>query len=152
MIFLKKERGFSLLEVVAAIVIIGIVLLSFSQIFIQTSKTAHKNNEKLATINLADAMLVRLKAESFNLDPTIIDVNNYFKDTTENDPTKKKPPTLIKMNDKEYEISYVASQSKDNFENAQYTEFDLNLIKVVVTVTAPDGKIKGSSEGYVALE
>ncbi|MBD8038249.1 type II secretion system protein [Solibacillus sp. A46] len=149
---LQKENGFSLIEVVAAIVIIGIVLLSFSQIFIQTSKTAHKNNEKLTTINLADAMLVRLKAESFIHNQTITDVNNYFKDMTESDPTKKKPPTLIKMNDKEYKVSYVASQSNSLVNNATYSEKDLKLVKVVVTVTAPDGKTKGSSEGYVALE
>ena len=35
----KKESGFTLIEVVASIVIITIVLLSFSQLFIQSNKT-----------------------------------------------------------------------------------------------------------------
>lgn len=148
---LKEERGFSLIEVVAAIVIIGIVLLSFSQLFIQSNKIAHKNNEKLTTINLADAMLVRLKSESFTHNPNISNVNDYFKDSN-SDPTQKKPPTLIKMNNKEYVVSYVASQSNSKINNSTYSETNLKLVKVVVTVTAPDGKTKGSSEGYVALE
>lgn len=150
--FLKKESGFSLIEVVAAIMIIGIVLLSFSQLFIQTNKIAHKNNEKLTTINLADAMLVRLKSEPFSYDPAITDVNDYFIDPKEQDPLKKKPQTLIKMNEKEYEVSYVAKQHTQNHNHAGFTEYDLKLVTVIVTVTAPDGKIKSSSEGYVVLE
>ncbi|MGN7478840.1 type IV pilus modification PilV family protein [Solibacillus silvestris] len=149
---LKQERGFSLIEVVAAILIVGIVLVSFSQLFIQSNKIAHKNNEKLITVNLADAMLVRLKAESFTYSSTITDPNKYFIDTTQSDRTKKKPPTLIRMNDKDYEVSYNASQNNQMITNASYSEKDLKLIKVVVTVTAPDGKTKGSSEGFVALE
>ena len=115
-------------------------------------KLAHKNNEKLATVNLADAMLARLKYESFTKDATISDVNNYFIDNSESDPTKKIPPTLINMNGKEYKVTYAASQNSSKVTNANYSEKQLNLIKVVVTVTAPDGKIKGASEGYVSLE
>ena len=37
--FLKKERGFSLIEVVAAIVIVSIILLSFFGLFLQSKKT-----------------------------------------------------------------------------------------------------------------
>ena len=150
--FIKKERGFTLIEVVASIVIIGIVLISFSQLFIQSNKTAAHNNEKLVTINLADAALVKLKSESFTKDASITDVNQYFVDNSESDRTKKKPPLEINMNGKKYEVSYTASQSNTNVTNSKYSEKDLDLIKVVVTVTAPDGKIKGSSEGYVSLE
>ncbi|MER2008533.1 MAG: prepilin-type N-terminal cleavage/methylation domain-containing protein [Psychrobacillus sp.] len=149
---LKEERGFSLIEVVASLIIITIVLLSFSQLFIQSNKIVHKNNEKLITVNLADAMLVRLKSESFSYNPDFSNVNEYFKDTIETDPVKKKPPTLIKMNNKEYVVSYVSSQSNSKIINSNYSETNLKLVKVVVTVTAPDGKTKGSSEGYVALE
>lgn len=148
----KQERGYSLIEVVAAIVIIGIVLLGFSQMFIQSNKIAHKNNEKLVTVNLADAMLASLKHGSLTKDSTITNLNHYFMDNSETDRTKKNPPTLIRMNGKEYDVTYTASQNKDKVENATYSEEQLNLIKVVVTVTAPDGKTKGASEGYVSLE
>ena len=151
---IKKESGFTLIEIIASIVIITLVLLSFSQLFIQSSKTAAHNNEKLVTINLADAALVKLKSESFTKDASITNVNQYFEDNVEPDPTKKKPPLAIDINGKRYSVSYTASQSDNivHVKNSNNTEKDLDLIKVVVTVTAPDGKIKGSSEGYVSLE
>lgn len=149
---LNNERGFTLIEVVASIVIIAIVLISFSQLFIQTNKTAAKNNEKLVTVNLADAALVKLKSETFAKNSSITNVNNYFVDNVESDPTKKKPPLAIEMNGKSYSVAYAASQSNSTVTNSNHSEKDLNLIKVVVTVTAPDGKTKGSSEGYVSLE
>ena len=148
----KEESGFNLIEVVASIVIIGIILISFSQLFIQSNKTAAHNNEKLVTINLADAMLVKLKSETFTKDSSITDMNKYFKDSSEPDHTKKKPPLAIQMNGKTYAVSYQASQSNSKLANSNYSEEALGLIKVVVTVTAPNGKIKGSSEGYVSLE
>ncbi len=97
-------------------------------------------------------MLVRLKSESFAYNSTITDPNSYFIDATQSDRTKKRPPTLIKMNGKDYEVSYSASLNSQQVNNASYSEKDLKLVKVVVTVTAPDGKTKGSSEGFVALE
>lgn len=150
--FLKQNRGFSLIEVVVAIVIIGIILISFSQLFIQSNKVAHKNNDRLVTIQLADAMLARLRAAPFSHNNTITNPNDYFIDQTQTDETKKNPPTLIKLNGKLYKVVYRASQSTRNIDTSSYSEKDLKLIKVVVTVTAPDGKTKGSSEGYVALE
>ena len=149
-----KERGFSLIEVVASIVIIAILLISFSQLFIQANKTAAYNNEKLVTINLADAALARLQEETFAKNPSFTNVNNYFMDTSIKEPTEKKPPLAILMNGKSYSITYTASQNskKELITNSTYSEKELDLIKVVVTVTAPDGKIKGSSEGYVSLE
>ena len=59
----NNQKGFSLIEVIASIVIISIVLLSFFQLFVQSNKTAAANNEKLVVINLADAQLERLKLD-----------------------------------------------------------------------------------------
>lgn len=149
---LKNDQGFSIVEIVASIIIISIILLSFSQLIIQSNKYALKNNEKLVTINLADAILVKLKSQVFAENPTITDMNDYFKDNTEADPVKKNPPLQIKMNGKIYKISYVASQNPNKLNNTKSSEKELKLIKVRVTVTAPDNKTKGTTEGYVSLE
>lgn len=152
--FINNEEGVSLIELLAAMAIVTILLLSFAQLFIQSNKTAAYNNEKLVTINLADAALAKLQSETFTKRPAITNVNEYFIDSEEKLPTNKKPPVAIEMNGKTYAISYEASQSgaAPDMGNFNYSEKTLNLIKVVVTVTAPDGKIKGSSEGYVSLE
>ena len=87
----NSEQGFSLVEVIASIVIIGIVLLSFSHFFINTNKTAVKNNEKLILMNLANAELERLKLVGYNATTTptsaISDFNGYLVDITNVDCT-----------------------------------------------------------------
>lgn len=139
---MNNQRGFTLLEVVASIVIISIILLSFAQLFIQSNKTAAYNNEKLVTINLADAMLAKAQAtkgvfDSFVLDPTKTDAQT----------------TNFTMNSKDYLVIFNASQSVDTPTNARYSEAALKLVKVVVTVCPKngddscEGKTKGTSEG-----
>lgn len=59
----------------------------------------------------------------------------------------------MELNKEIYTITYTPSQQNNrNYVNSQFTEKDLNLIKVVVTVTSPNGKTKSSSEGYVSIE
>lgn len=45
--YLKNNQGMSLIEVVAALLIIGIVLISFFGLLIQSNKTTHKSNDIL---------------------------------------------------------------------------------------------------------
>ncbi|MGE7092979.1 type IV pilus modification PilV family protein [Lysinibacillus sp. NPDC048646] len=137
---MKSQKGFSLIEVIASIVLISIILLSFAQLFISTNKTAAINTEKLVTVNLADAVLAKLKSEPHHKIATN-DLNDYFKDLLEMD-----------LNGKTYSITYTPSQHNNKYANSNFTEKELNLIKVVVTVTSPNGKTKGSSEGYVSIE
>lgn len=57
------QNGFTLVETLASIVLLVIILLSFTQLFVQTNKAANINNEKLVVINLADGILEGLKAK-----------------------------------------------------------------------------------------
>ncbi|QCR32032.1 prepilin-type N-terminal cleavage/methylation domain-containing protein [Lysinibacillus sp. SGAir0095] len=146
---LQNPKGFTLIEVVASIIIITIILLSISQLFIQTNRTAVTNTEKLVTINLADAMLERVRAKTYT---KATDIQRYFVDTTQTNKKLKNPPLEIDLNGRTNTVSYKSSQSTTKSKNATYTEKDLNLIKVVVTVTSPNGTTKGSSEGYVSID
>ncbi|WAA12846.1 type IV pilus modification PilV family protein [Fervidibacillus halotolerans] len=57
----KGRAGFTLLEVVVAITILSITILTFFQIFMFSQKTANSNNEKIVAIHLAKATLERVK-------------------------------------------------------------------------------------------
>ncbi len=43
--YLKNNQGMTLIEVVAALLIIGIVLISFFGLLVQSNKTTHKSND-----------------------------------------------------------------------------------------------------------
>lgn len=143
LIKIKKENGFTLIEVVASIVIITIVLTSFAALFIQNNKTAVYNNEKLVVINLAHAELERLK-----IDPFIKNgegVNNQgkiTKPTTSNytDKTTK----ITSLNNRDYTITITANQS------AQEKIF--KIINVTIEAMSSNGKAKNSVEGYVEYD
>lgn len=122
----NDEKGFTLVEIVASIVIITIVLLSFFQFFIQNNKVANSNTEKLVVVNLSHYYLDRLKLERNLSDP--IDTKQH----------------IHTMNNRPYTITVDTSQSTH--------EIEMKLVNVVVTVTSENGTTKGVAEGYVPYD
>lgn len=142
----KDQSGFTLVETLASLVLLSIILLGFFQLFVHTNKTAKVNNEKLIVINLADGVLEGLKAKPMKE----IETNNVQDYFTYLNPTN--PANSIELNNRVYKVTYQASQSSTIYGNNSNSEKILKLIKVVVTVTAPDGKTKSTTEGYVSIE
>lgn len=142
------NKGFTLVETLASMVLLVIILLSFTQLFIQTNEEAKQNNEKLVVINLADGVLEGLKVKPMKEIKTATDVQDYFKVSTNPDA----PSDTLSFDGKTYKVTYSASQSTTKYTNGFNSEKDLKLMKVVVTVTAPNGRTKSSSEGYVSIE
>ncbi|GKW46804.1 prepilin-type N-terminal cleavage/methylation domain-containing protein [Planococcus sp. NCCP-2050] len=131
---MKNEKGFTLVEVLASLVIISIVLVSFMVIFGNTNRLAVTNSEKLVVINLADAYLERVKVNPNEF------INNY----------PPAPPTSIsngktlppyKINDKFYRITIDVSQNS--------SEVSLSLLNVKVSVQSTKTNMKSTVEGYV---
>lgn len=134
MIICQNEKGFTLVEVIASLVLISIILLSFFQIFIQTNKVANTNTEKLVIINLADAQLERLQIDSTELKAIGSSKLSAEKGVSLN-------PILL--NNKTYSVNVKLYPNSN--------DANLKLYNLVVTVTAQDGKTKSSVEGYVSL-
>lgn len=61
---MKLEHGFTLLELLASIVIIVIVLTSFFSFFSQSAMFSKKNEENLVAMNLAREVLETVKKEA----------------------------------------------------------------------------------------
>ena len=134
-----KDNGFTLIEVIASIVIISIVLISFSQIVVMNNKVAASNNDKLIAINLAEAELERIKIQPFEesfiqkptdqpLDDVISEVQRQFINEGHN--------TNF------YTVEFSFTQS--------HNEFNTKVIHVEVTVKYKDSKSK--MEGYLAYD
>lgn len=125
---MKNENGFTLVEVLASLVIITIILLSFSRIFIQNNDHANLNTEKLVAIHLADAYLERLRIEGKKVVPN--SANNIFK-------------TSMLMNKKTYPIDVKVVSDTEN---------GLPLQNIVVTVSTSDERSHATVEGYIAYD
>ncbi|MDN3426944.1 prepilin-type N-terminal cleavage/methylation domain-containing protein [Microbacterium sp. APC 3898] len=133
----KNERGFTLVEVLASLVILSIVLMSFMAVFANTNRLAVSNSEKLVVINLADAYLERVKANpSEFISP--------FPPTKVNE-SKGKALNSFEMNNKKYKVTIKVTQTAD-----EYNKF--TLLNIVVTVNSESSKHKSSVEGYIPYE
>ncbi|WP_066292820.1 type IV pilus modification PilV family protein [Bacillus sp. FJAT-29937] len=55
--FLKNEKGLTLIEILVAITLLSIVLITFFTIFIQSAKFTHYNKEKLTAIDVGEKVV-----------------------------------------------------------------------------------------------
>ncbi|MCH4825619.1 MAG: type II secretion system GspH family protein [Planococcus sp. (in: firmicutes)] len=141
---MNNEKGFTLLEVLAAMAILSIVLMSFMAVFANTDRLAIRNSEKLIIINLADAYLERIKINPSEfigtLPPTLTSCPSP--DTSKKCKTVTVTPDPI--NEKTYAVTIIMKQDS--------TEQGLKLLDTTVQVSSADSKIKSSVEGYVSYE
>jgi prepilin-type N-terminal cleavage/methylation domain-containing protein len=159
-----SEKGFTLVEVLASLVIISIILMSSVAIFSNTNALAVNNSEKLVVINLADAYLERLKTDPVG---TLSNSDNDIEVTLSEMINLNSCPILklekicpeiilnneiTKLNDKQYKVSVQFSQTQSKTASRIHSEKDLQLINVLVTVSSPTSNISSSVEGYIADE
>ncbi|WP_411567610.1 type II secretion system protein J [Sporosarcina sp. GW1-11] len=78
---MKNEKGFTLVEVLAALTILGIVFVSFMTIFPQMTNINSKTEAKLETMNLAKRELAFWKDDPLPLEEKEY-LKNIKKDTT----------------------------------------------------------------------
>lgn len=143
--FVQKRDGFTLVEVLAAVVIISIILIGVVNLLNFTNKTAYSNNAKLVSINLAKASIERIKIQPNNYF-NVEDIEFTSEDCSPSVSKCTKIQEQIIVNDQTYDVEFQLSQSKD--------EAELQLINTVVTVElVNDDKrtIESTVEGYINL-
>lgn len=77
----SNERGLTLVEILAALVILGIVFIGFMTIFPQMSDVNKRTEAKLVTMNSAKEILVDLKAN-----PSKLSQESLYKKSTAQQP------------------------------------------------------------------
>lgn len=149
----NNQTGFTLVEVLASVVLISIVLIGVFNLMIFTNKTATSNNEHLVAINLGKATIERMKLDygSFIEKPSskpdyVFDRNgketyDLHKCQALFEDKQCKMLYKPKINNKDYNIVIDVSQNHE--------EKRLKLINVVVTVKDIDNKMNHKVEGYV---
>lgn len=72
--FKLNENGLTLIEVLASIVILSIVLISFSSILLQSVKHTKYNEEKLTAVDIAEEVVGMMRGTK----STKVDVTKYL--------------------------------------------------------------------------
>ncbi len=136
---MSNNRGFTLVEVLASIVILGILASAFFQFFVFSQKTTTGNQEKLVAINIAQGVLERVKN---NVYPEINVPQTYNESICNSTDETCKKRYKIDINNQAYSIKIeVGGQLEDSM--------DLHSVKV--TVYGVDGRKESAVKGFVEL-
>jgi prepilin-type N-terminal cleavage/methylation domain-containing protein len=145
---MRNNHGFTLVEILASIVILGLIATVFFQMFIFSQKTTTGNQEKLVAINVAQGVLERLNHSNFyneitspGSSPVIHYPMTYTKANCSGDDCDDK--YTIKINNIDYEIEITVEEK---------LESEMNLHQVKVRILGEDKKPKSSVKGFVEIK
>jgi prepilin-type N-terminal cleavage/methylation domain-containing protein len=106
---LKNNRGLTLIELLVSITILGIVLLSFMNFFLQSSTYTNVNQKKTVGVNVARNVLMFMEKQNF------LEVRNYFHDVNNGS----------KPSESDYLTLFICEAKYKTFSNSS-TESELN--------------------------
>lgn len=80
----RNEDGLTLIEILASLVIISIVLISFSTILLQATKHTKYNEEKLTEVDIAEEVIGKIRATdkscgTIKTEVEAVDYKDYYK-------------------------------------------------------------------------
>lgn len=144
-ILFKQQKGFTLLEVLAAIIILSTLLLAVINLLNFNNKVSVSNTENLVAINLAKASIERIKAQENKIIKMLPELDEKEEiEFTKNhciNPQICDDLFEVIINDKKYEVKYYVSQLKE--------EKELGLIDLRVEVLIEDKLVFSEVEGYL---
>ena len=75
---MRNEKGLTLVEILAALVILGIVLVSMMSFFTQSAKFTSHNNEKLTNIQVAEEVIAEVREGAYLSSDSFTRDDDYF--------------------------------------------------------------------------
>lgn len=150
------QKGLTLVEVLAALVIIGIVFIGFMTIFPQMTLNNEKTETKLDTMNLAREEMTKLTGPTYT-ETDLVNLSTKFMDIlnvdNEGNIDPNKPYTVTKANENtEYKSYKVENKNSDytftvNVFNVKEIEGAVSLYKVILKIytggTTPNSETYG---------
>ena len=133
-----NEKGSSLIEIVAALALSSVILLSFFSIFIQSKKIERVNNEEYTTAQLSEELVHILENNKYNpAEPNKI-WNMYY--GTEIQDTEEYPISVNKS-------LYFVNVEQLNPENVPWLAMNSKVLKVILS-TERNGEKKVVMTNY----
>lgn len=93
--FLAKENGMTLVELLAAIALLGIVLFTFMSIFTQSAKFSAHNQETLTAVQVAEEIVAEVRTGAYSVSENFTRQGYDTKIIIEDGPANLKLATII---------------------------------------------------------
>lgn len=138
----NNEKGITLVEILAALVILGIVFISFMTIFPQMNNINNRTETKLVTMNIAKQELAKLKGPPSRLDPNKKIKNSMSPDLFETYDLSEGNYNIL--------VDCYDTQSQTCSGTGE-TSRKPKLYKIHIKVEK-DGKLNSETFGYLELE
>lgn len=135
------EKGYTLIELLAAITILLIILIPFTNLFFQGFKTDVENTELLNTKTYAVAILDEIKIAVSEASPTVTIGNESF--DISNPELTNIQDYPITFNGKEYDLSFSVTNYliPNDMITGVITEKPSNLYSISVTLLPVSNKV-----------
>ncbi|WP_075619958.1 type IV pilus modification PilV family protein [Paenisporosarcina indica] len=154
------QRGLTLVEVLAALVILGIVFIGYMTIFPQMTLTNEKTETKLDTMNLAREEMSKLTSLTYT-ETDLMNLSNKFmivlnvNDQGMPEPTKPYTVTMTGENT-EYKSYKVENKNSDytftvNVFNVEELEGSVSLYKVILKIYTGGTTPNSETYGYLKV-
>ncbi|EKN64989.1 prepilin-type N-terminal cleavage/methylation domain-containing protein [Schinkia azotoformans] len=117
----RDMSGFTLIEVLVAVVILSVILLSFFVFFSQSALFTNKNNHQLMAINLAQEVIGIIKSNN-----TIFQHNKSFED-----PFSEQEKIILGIDNNQYFVNK-EEQFKLQLELRKDKNYPLYLIHILI--------------------
>lgn len=134
---MKNDKGFTLVEILASLTILGIVFIGFMTVFPQMTKFNEKTEDKLISMNLAKKELAEWQLRTYSWN----EFEQYSEEKIDGETVKRIPG----FEDNAEIILY----KKEDLEKNQHEE-SVSLHKVHINLKE-NGKIISETFGYIKV-
>lgn len=148
---MKNNRGFTLIEILASITILGLLLTAFFQFFIFSQKTTTSNQEKLVALDIAQSVFEQIKKNAYP-EVTSVDI-----DADDDYPKVYNFETVCSIGDEDT-VNQCAKRYTISSNNKTFhikiivdKKLDVGILSVEVQVCNANGNIKSKVKGFVEI-
>ncbi len=142
--FLTDQKGLTLIELLVSITILGILLLSFMNFFLQAGTYTNYNQKKTVGVNVARNVMMFMEKQSY------LEMRNYFYDVNiENKESDSKFFKLYICND---QYKYVSNETPNKPPNCENIKINGLEYEAFIYSENTNGQDKDNVDYYIPLD
>ncbi|MBN8191144.1 type II secretion system protein [Bacillus sp. NTK074B] len=142
----KNNKGLTLIELLVSITILGIVLLSFMNFFLQSSTYTNSNQKKTVGVNVARNVLMFMEKQDF------LEIRNFFNEVNTGQHSSEDDfLALFICNDSYHTFSNSASESEITQSCPEKKNVTINGLKYEASIYSEEVSSPEEIDSYIPI-